>query len=176
MMQTENKDTYIGVISDSKTEKTEKRKRKPILIIFFFIILIIIILIILFIFKTKKDDTSDVTPTESTQTQDEDTTNTESENYQIPDETPSCAPVYTGGKTVSHTSTDTTWSYYFNEATSESVSGYVGDLKSNGWSTTSEKTIANTSFWDLQKGNCFISLRYHSPDGGVILEIREETD
>lgn len=173
-MQTENKDTYTGVTNNSTKQKTGKRK--VILLIILFIILIIIFLFILYISKTKKDDTSDVTPTESAQTQDEDTTNTELQNTQITDETPSCAPVYTGGKTVSHTSTDTTWSYYFKEATNESVSGYVADLKSNGWSTTSEKTIANTSFWDLQKENCYITLRYHSPDSGVILEIKEETN
>jgi hypothetical protein len=157
-------------------EQTTKRKRKaiPILVLFFFVIFFIIFLVILYIFKTKKDDTSDGTATESAQNQDEGTTNTRSEDPQITDETPSCAPIYTGGKITSSTSTETTWSYYFSEATSEGVLGYVEDLKGNGWSTISEQTIANTSFWDLQKENCYINLRYHSPDGGVILEIREE--
>lgn len=157
-----------------QTEKMENRKRKPIFIIFLFIILIIIILVILFIFKTKKNNTADGTVTESAQIQGEDTSNTESEEPQITDETPSCAPIYTGGEIVSHTSTDTTWSYYFSEATRESVTGYVQTLKGNGWSIISEKTIVNTSFWDLQKENCYITLRYHSTDGGVILEIRGE--
>ena len=174
MMQTENKDTFKEVTNDGKKEET--KKRKVVLFIIFFIILIIVLLIILFVFKTKKDNTSNETTTENVQIEEEDTLNTNSEDSQIEDETPSCAPIYADGEIVSHTSTDTTWSYYFNEATSESILEYVGNLKTNGWSVISEKTIVNTSFWDLQKENCYISLRYHSTDNGVILEIKEETN
>lgn len=162
------------------TEKVEndKRKRKaiPILLLFLIVIIIIIILVIICFLKTRKEVTSKETTPADTQIQDENTSNTEVKDTQLTNETPSCAPIYTGGEVTSSTNTDTTWSYYFSKATRESVLEYVENLKNNDWSTISEKTIVNTSFWDLQKDNCFISLRYHSTDGGVILEIREETD
>jgi len=92
-----------------------------------------ILLVILFTFHANKDITSDVNPTDNAQIQDEDTINTESQDSQITDETPSCAPIYTGGKTVSHTSTDITCSFCFSEATCENVLEYIHDVKGNDW-------------------------------------------
>jgi cytoskeletal protein RodZ len=161
--------------TSNSSETTEKRKRKLPLIFFllFLFILIIIFLVIMYFSKAKMGDTSNKTPTESAQAQVTSTPTTPPATPKVTEKAPSCGPIFTGGTVVSTTSTETTWSYYFSDASKQSVTAYVADLKSAGWSTISEKTIANTTFWDLKKGDCSVALRYHAPDNGVILEMKK---
>ena len=103
-------------------------------------------------------------------------TETITEKPKATEKPPACAPVFSGGEVVSFTSTKISWSYYFNKATSESVQAYVNDLENQAWTIDSEDTIASTTFWDIHKGTCYITLRYHSSDNGVILEIKLEAN
>jgi Flp pilus assembly protein TadG len=147
----------------------EKNKKSKIIILII-LLLIIFLVIITYFFMTRKSSSNEVDtapnnktePTESTQ-------ETETSNI-----IPSCAPEFTGGKVSTSTNTETTWSYYYTDATSQNVDGYVADLKNNGFVVTSEKTIASTSFWDMKKDSCYVSLRYHAPDKGVILEVKSQ--
>lgn len=163
--------------SNIKKEDTSKSNKKTILLI---IILIFFIMVFIIIILTVNNDNNSNTPSQETSLIKDEIDNNHRDLEDVPvetkdtEKTSSCAPIFAGGDVVSYTSTETTWSYYFSDATRESVSEYVEDLKSNGWLVISEKIIVNTSFWDFQKENCCVSLRFHSTDGGVILEIKNE--
>jgi ABC-type glycerol-3-phosphate transport system permease component len=144
------------------------KKRKRIILI---IILLIIFLVIITCFLiTNKSNSNEVDITQNNKTEPTESTE-ETETSKI---IQSCAPEFTGGKVSTSTNTETTWSYYYTDATSQNVAGYVANLKNNGFVVTSEKTIASTSFWDIKKGSCYVTLRYHAPDNGVILEVKSQ--
>jgi cytoskeletal protein RodZ len=162
-----------------QNEQEPKKRNKTVLLIFFLLVILIILIIIIFSMSKKDNENTtnaDTTPTtEEEYSNDEDDNRTETEtDVAASDEVPSCAPEFTGGQVDSHTSTQTTWSYYFTDASSESVQAYVSELRTEGWTTIKEQTIASTTFIDMQSDTCSFSLRYHAPDNGVTLEVKEK--
>jgi len=170
MTQTDN-GSASTLVSQSPTSDGQHRRKRTLLFWLLFLFFIVIILIVYFFFFRKTNNTPSSIPEDSAQVLPTNTATTTA-TPTIADKVPPCAPAYTGGTIVSHTSTDTTWSWYYSNGSSASVSAYVAELKSKGWSAISEKTIVSTTFWDLKKESCTVNLRYHAPDEGVIIEMK----
>ncbi len=161
-------------MTSTETNPQNHKKILVILIVVLIIILAVSIIIIQSVAQNEETSTSaDQTPATEEPSTSSDGLRTENTETTV---VVSCAPEFAGGTVTSHTNSETTWSYYFSGVDQSYVLEYIAELTKQGWATDSAKTIAGTSFYDMQSGTCSLSLRHHSPDNGVILEVKETGD